>query len=492
MQKYNLGRNSTYVVEVKLRVKVLFVEPPKDYWFVMGEYLPPPYGVLQLAAYLENKNKGVDIQVVDCNAEGLDWKGLEKRIESFSPDIVASSALATCNTYVSVRTLETAKMVNPDIVTVAGGQHFTVLAEESLRTYPEIDVIVRGEGEDTLVELTRKVSEQKPFSDVKGISFKNNNQIIHNPPRPLIENLDDLPFPGYRFVENLVQKYHFTAMAGNKRYALIEGSRGCPHQCTFCTQWRHWGTRWRKKTPKRIADEFQFCYENYGSRFLWLTDDNYGLGKRANELANELNSRGFADDIIWFMQVRCDDVAKKPETLPKMRKAGLRWVLLGVENNNPATLESFKKGTKPEDAKNALKLLKENDIFSQGMFIIGQRKDTTQSMVDLREFANDLDPDIAIFAILTPFPGTAVYEEAKKNGWIEDWNWANYDMAHAVMPTETLSREHVQEELYLCYRSFFGSWSRRIGGIFSKKRLKRKVYRSMASQGIVNQLKTLF
>ena len=471
---------------------MLFVEPPKDYWFVMGEYLPPPYGILQLAAYLENRNKDAEIQVLDCNAEGLDWKQLENRIESFDPDIVASSALATCNTYVAARTLEIAKKVKPDVLTVAGGQHFTVLAQESLETYPEIDVIVRGEGEETLVELAEASGNKRSFSAIEGISFRNNGTIRHNPPRPLIENLDELPFPGYHFVENLLQKYHFTAMAGSARYALIEGSRGCPHQCTFCTQWRHWGSRWRLKSPKRIADEFKFCIEKYGSRFLWLTDDNYGLGKRASELADELIERGFPDDMMWFMQVRCDDVVKHADVLPKMRKAGLRWVLLGVESHSPNTLDSFRKETTPEDARKAVKLLKENDIFSQGMFIIGQRKDTAKSMADLREFANDLNPDLAIFAILTPFPGTAVFEEAKQNGWIQDWNWANYDMVHAVMPTETLSTKEVQEELYNCYRSFFGSWSRRVGGIFSSKALKRKLYRYMASQGIVKQVKNLF
>ncbi|MFA5364093.1 MAG: radical SAM protein [Candidatus Bathyarchaeia archaeon] len=470
----------------------MFVEPPKDYWFVMGEYLPPPYGVLQLAAFLENKNSDTQIQVVDCNAEGLDWNGLKKRMEAFNPDVVASSALATCNTYVAVRTLELAKQVNPNVVTVTGGQHFTVLAEESLRTYPEIDVIVRGEGEETLSELTKMVAEGKPFSGVKGVSYRNNGQIRHNESRPLIENLDSLPFPGYKFVENLVQKYHFTGMAGNNRYALIEASRGCPHQCTFCTQWRHWESRWRLKSAKRVADEFEFCYNDYGSRFLWLTDDNYGLGKQANDLANELISRRFSDDMTWFMQVRCDDVVKHADVLPKMRKAGLRWVLLGVESNSSATLDTFQKQTTPDDAKKAIKLLKKNDIFSQGMFIIGQRKDTKQSIAGLRDYVNELDPDLAIFAILTPFPGTAVYQQAKQNGWIQDNNWANYDMVHAVMPTETLTTKEVQEELYNCYRSFFGSWNRRIGGVFSRKALKRRLYMYMASQGIVNQVKALF
>jgi len=474
-------------------VKVLFVEPPKDYWFVMGEYLPPPYGILQLAAFLESKNKDVEIEVLDCQAKHLNWRGLEKRIESFDPDIVASSALATCNTYVAVRALETAKKVNPDILTIAGGQHFTVMAHESLQTYPEIDVIVRGEGELTLVELVQAFAEKKPFTGIEGISFRHNGKILHSPSRPLIENLDDLPFPGYHFVEDILHEYHFTAMAGPKtRYALVEGSRGCPHHCTFCTQWRHWEGRWRAKSPKRIADEIEFCYQNYGSRFIWLTDDNFGLGKRAGDLADEIIRRGISDDMMWFVQVRCDDVVRHHDLLPKMRKSGLRWTLLGVESHSPSTLKIFNKEINPEGAKTAVRLLKENDIFAHTMFIIGERKDSAESIANLREFVNDLDPDLAIFGILTPFPGTDIFEEAKRNGWIEDWNWANYDMVHAIMPTETLSREEVQEELYKCYRSFYGSWSRRFKGLFSRNDLKRRVYWYMATRGIVKQLGGLY
>jgi anaerobic magnesium-protoporphyrin IX monomethyl ester cyclase len=196
--------------------------------------------------------------------------------------------------------------------------------------------------------------------------------------------------------------------------------------------------------------------------------------------------------MMWFMQMRCDDVVKHRNLLPKMRKSGLRWVLLGVESHRPSALETFNKETNPEQAKEAVKLLKKNDIFAQGMFIIGERKDSAESIESLREFANDLNPDLAIFAILTPFPGTEIFEEAKRNGWIEDWNWANYDMVHAIMPTETLSREEVQEELYHCYRSFFGSWSRRFRGLFSTKEIKRRVYWYMAFRGIVNQFRTLF
>jgi anaerobic magnesium-protoporphyrin IX monomethyl ester cyclase len=474
-------------------MKVLFVEPPKDIWFVMGEYLPPPYGIIQLAAYLEKEVKDVEIEVLDCNAQQVNWSGLKRQIESFNPDVVASSALATCNAYVVARTLETAKSINPNILTVTGGQHFTVTAQESLETYPEIDVIVRGEGEKTLVELVRNADKKSSFPKIKGLSFRHEGKIFHNKAGPLIEDLNDLPYPGYHFVKDIVHKYHFAAMAGfNAPYALIEGSRGCTHACTFCTQWRHWLGRWRVKSPERIADEMEFCYQNYGSRFIWLTDDNLGSGERVTKVADEILKRKMGDDLMWFVQARCDDIVRNEKTLPKLRKSGLRWVLLGVESPKQSTLESFKKGITAEDAKKAVALLKENDIAAHTMFIIGDRKDTAESIANLREFINELDPDFAIFAILTPFPGTEIFEEAKTNEWIEDFNWSHYDMVHAITPTETLSRKEVQEELYQCYRSFYGSWKRRLGGIFSTNELRRRVYWYMAGRGILAQLKTLF
>jgi anaerobic magnesium-protoporphyrin IX monomethyl ester cyclase len=469
----------------------MFVEPPKDYWFVMGEYLPPPYGLLQLAGYLETKMPEAEIQVLDCQAMSLDWKGLEKRLESFNPDVVTTSGFATCNVYVAARTLETAKKLKTDVLTVAGGQHFSATAQESLEKYPEIDVIVRGEGEETLAELTKAAGRNASFSGIAGISFRNKHKIRHNPPRPLIDDLDSLPFPAYHFVKDYVHRYHFTMMAGSKaRYGMVEASRGCPHNCTFCSQWKHWQGSCRHKSVKRVADEIEFLYNNYGSRLLWLTDDNFGLGQRMENLCDELIKRGFSEDITCFMQARCDDVVRNPQLLSKMSRAGINWLLVGVESHSQSNLDRFRKGTKPEDAIGAVRLLKQNGIFTQATCIIGERKDSHESIDGLRHFVNELDPDLAIFMILTPFPGTDLYEEAKRNGWIRNWNWADYDMVHAIMPTESLSIEQLQHELYKCYRSFFGSWSRRIEGVFSKNSVKRRVYRYMARQSVLSQLKS--
>jgi anaerobic magnesium-protoporphyrin IX monomethyl ester cyclase len=195
---------------------------------------------------------------------------------------------------------------------------------------------------------------------------------------------------------------------------------------------------------------------------------------------------------MWFMQARCDDVRRHENVLPTLREAGLRWILTGVESGSESTLDTFNKKIRPEDAQHAISLLKRNDIFSQAMFIIGERHDSAESIARLQAFANDIDPDLAIFGILTPFPGTRMYDEALSNGWLEDRNWAHYDMMHAIMPTQHLSRLEVQEELYNCYRGFYGSFSRRLKGMFSTNALTRHTYRYLAGQGLMKAFKDLF
>jgi anaerobic magnesium-protoporphyrin IX monomethyl ester cyclase len=474
-------------------MRVLLVEPPKDIWFIMGDYLPPPYGIIQLGVYVERELPEVTVEVLDCNAKKIDWNDLKQYIQNTKPDIVASSSLATCNTYEVARTLQTAKNANPNIFTVTGGPHFSFLSEESLQEYPEIDAIVRGEGEVTFTEMIKRRIQGQPLDNVQGLTFRNKKSIIKNPDRPLIKDLNSLPFPGYHLVKDIVHKYHFAAMGGKDApYALIEGGRGCLHKCTFCTQWRHWCGQWRIKSPSRIADEMEYIYNKFGSRFIWLTDDNFGPGNRAENLADEILKRDIGDDLMWFIQMRCDDILSVKSSLPKLRKSGLQWVMMGIESPHPDQLEKYKKGIESSEAIEAVNLLKRNDIFTHAMFIIGDRSDTHESIESTRNFVEHLDPDFVIYTVLTPFPGTDVYDLAKENNWIEDDNLFHYDMAHAIMGTEHLTRQEVQEELYLCYNRFYGSWNRRIRGILSSNELKRRINWYMAGRGILTQLRNMF
>jgi len=174
-----------------------------------------------------------------------------------------------------------------------------------------------------------------------------------------------------------------------------------------------------------------------------------------------------------------------------MRKAGNYWIMAGLERHDSMALIDYHKGIKASDAKLSMDLLKENDIFSQATLITGDRRDSHESIQELRDFVNYVDPDLAIFMILTPFPGTPLYEDAVKQGWLEDDNWANFDMVHAVMPTQHLSPTEVQEELYQCYRSFYGSMKRRVYGLFSRNKFKRQTYRYMAGQGLMQSFRDI-
>ena len=471
--------------------RVMFVEPPKDYWFVMGEYLPPPTGLLVLAAWLEREVPDVEIEVVDSQAERLGWQGVGRRIASFRPDLVAASGF-TANAYSCARVCEAAKRLDPAVTTVLGGQHFSATPEESLLAYPEVDLIVRGEGEVTLAELVRAIREGRDPSGVSGLSLRRGGAVVHTPDRPLIEDLDALPYPAYHLVEHVIGRYHFTMMAGRKAiYMTFEGGRGCGHRCTFCSQWRHWGGRWRTKSPRRIAGEIEHLHDRFGGTFMWFSDDNFGYGTRGQALYDELRGRPSLRDIMMFYQVRTDDVARHPDLVAKMRSVGNYWVLIGVESDSPERLREFKKGAAPEDAREAIETLNRNDVFTQAMIVIGSRGDTRESIARTREFSLDLGSDIAIYTVLTPFPGTEVFDAARANGWIEDASWANYDMVHAIMPTEALSRADVQQELYECYRAFYGSAVRGIKGVLSKNPRKRILYRHMASQRVLAQLRRL-
>ena len=472
---------------------VVLVEPPKDFWFIMGKYIPPPFGILCLAAFLEERYPSNEITVIDSQAEGLDWDKLEKKISQIEPDILAPSSLSTANAFYSIRTAELAKKVNPEVKTVLGGQHFTALAEDTLRNYPEVDFIVRGEGEVTFSELVNRLDEGKSVSGLKGLSYKVENKIIHNTDRPLIPDLNSIPYPAYHHVAEHMRDYYFSLMADqDKPFAIVEGSRGCRHKCSYCSQWCFWDNKQRKKDPTRIVDEFKLLHDRYNSRFFWFTDDNFGLGARTRKVCEKMIEEGLGEEIQWFCQIRVDDIVKNPDTLDLMSKAGCIWVLIGFDNPDQAILRDYRRTSlDKQDNKKAVDILRKKEIFCQGTFIIGHREDTHESIEAVREYADFLDPDIASFFILTPFPGTDIFKEAVRARWIEDYNWANYDMVHAVMPTKYLTRKEVQQELYDCYDDFFGSWPRRYRGISSRNPITRKTYTYLAKQALITRLKGL-
>ncbi len=480
-------------------MKLILVEPPKNFWFVMGEYLPPPFNLLLLAAIVEKELPDIEVKVIDCQAEELDWLALEQRIKQEKADLIGSGSHATCNVYKTVRTLDLAKQIDPDVITIAGGSHFTMLDEETLNQYPNIDIIVRYEAEKALVVLLKHLQTQGRSRDglknIQGISFKHDGKFYRTPDYPPLtsEELDNLPYPAYHLVPDMTL-YHF-AMMSDVPYILLEGSRGCTHDCTFCSQTAFYRRHWSTKSVERIADEMEWMYNTFNSRFFWFTDDNFcgGKPKLIENLCQEMLSRGLnGDNIEWFAQMRVDSILKVGDGLSTMNRAGNYWQLVGGESPVTNVLNDFKKGIRGDQTVDAIKLLKNNNILAQLMIMLGHENETRESIQETMKWATDIvKPDFIITMLLTPYPGTPLYEDLSAKGLIIDDNWTNYDMIHAVCDMKYLSAAELQEELYKAYRHVYDKWSLRIGGLFAKNKYKRRIYWYYLRAGVIRQLKRL-
>lgn len=480
-------------------MRFLLVEPPKKFWFIMGEYLPPPYNLLLLAAIVERELPDYEVKVVDCQAEELDWVALEQRIRREKPDIVGSGSHATCNVYTTVRALDLAKRIDPEVITITGGSHFTFLDEETLNRYPSIDIITRYEADNTIVELLdhfQKYGRTKEgLERIDGISYTNNSIFIRTPDRPPLtdEELNQLPFPAYHLIPD-IRKYHF-AMMSDVPYIILEGSRGCIHACSFCSQTAFYRRHWTGKSAKRIVQEMKWMYDTLGSRFFWFTDDNFcgGSSKLIEEVCQRMLSQGLSgDEIEWFAQMRVDSILKLGDGLATMKRAGNYWQLVGGESPFDEVLDSFQKGIRGTQTIEAIQLLRKHGILAQLMLMLGHEKEIRDSIRKTMEWATKtVKPDFIIAMLVTPYPGTPLYEDLNTKGRIIDDNWTHYDMIHAVCDMEYLSAAELQEELYRAYRYVYDSWSRRFSGMFSQNKYKRRIFWYYLKAGVIRQLKSL-
>jgi len=447
-------------------MKVLLVDPPKPKWWLLADTLLPPVGLAYLAGYL--RSRGVEVKILDCTAEGVGWENLRGEIERYSPDVVGSGG-PTCYVDRVVRVFRIAKEVDSSIITVAGGPHFTLTYEESLRKYPEIDYVVLGEGEVTLYELAEALSWGLKVTSVKGLAFNREGRVVTTGVRPLIKDLDSLPLPAWDLLP--MDKYRMVAW-GNA--TMLVSSRGCPFNCSFCSERVFWRGLWRAHSAERVVSEMELVAEKYGKRIIWFGDDTFNLNReRVERICRLLLERGL--DVHWGFEGRADLLWRDRDLLPLMRRAGFFWVLIGVESCFEDELNRYGKGITPSLVIKVFELLRDYDVVTQAMFIIGEKYDDRERILAKAKFAVRLDPDFAIFTPLTPFPGTPLYEEAKSEGLLEVLDYAKYDLAHAVMRTKYLSASEVQALMKECYKLFYGRMSKIVRGALSRNVFRRRV-----------------
>lgn len=405
-------------------MKILLVNPSFNLEKALGRFrriynVMPAINLAYLAAVLEKY--GNDVEIIDDAAVQIGPNGILDVIKSKKPDLIGIS----CLTQTAPDVFSLAKKIkeyDKTIPLILGNLHASLFAQEILKNRIA-DIIVHSEGEYTLLELVNALGNGKDLKDVKGISFLAEDRVVHTPPRPFIENLDELPFPAWHLFP--LKKYRLFSFDEIKTPAMIiSGSRGCPYRCTFCSL-LIMGNRRRKRSPKNIADEFFYLSNNLGYKQISFVDPIFPMRKGEGlEFCQEVTSRGLHKRIVWTTETRVDLVDR--ELLERMKEAGCRRIMYGFESGASSTLESLQKGFSQEDAVRTMKITRDVGIETIGFFMLGAPGETLKTIRKTINFAKELNIDFAKFTILVPYPGTKIYNDLISEGKLKTAEWHRF------------------------------------------------------------------
>ena len=361
----------------------------------------PSPSLLYLAPYLLKDGHEV------VYLEGLFYT-LEKamdRIREISPDMIGVT-LTSVDWENSRWMLNSLKESFPDTLIVAGGIHPTLWGDRCFDDCSGIDIIVSGEGENTVRELARCLESEGDLKEVKGLIFRRDGKTVETPPREQVEDIDFLPFPSHELVE--IDAYlPSPTFYKSLPHANIIGARGCHYQCTFCHTDRHV----RMRSAENIVDEIEMLYREHGVTDIAFWDDTFTLSReRAMEFCRLMVKRDVR--VHWAVNARVDRIDR--ELLVQMKKAGCWRVLYGIESGVQKNLDTLKKGTRLEQIRNAVTETDAVGIEAYGTFMFGIPGETFEEGLQTIDFACSLPLDYAVFVNLTPLPGTEVYNDLLK------------------------------------------------------------------------------
>jgi len=421
---------------------VTLVNPP--YRTQPHQHIPfPPLGIGYLAAVLEKNNFKVDI--LDCQASRYTFDDYKCEVAKRKPDVIGVTA--PTRLYNSAKEIiKISKEVHPNVVTMLGGAHVTFWNEKALQECPQLDVVVRKEGEYTLLELVQRLEAGKDIRDVAGTTQRKNDRFIFNVDRPYIENLDELPFPARHL-------WDLDAIRREEDMFYLITTRGCTAWCNFCAAVRMFGQRYRMRSIQNVVDELEFLYKTYNAENFTFCDDAFTVDmKRTEKLCEEINRRNL--EIKWNMGTRVDRVSK--ELLQKMKDAGCVSMWCGLESGTQKVLNDMRKDISTDQTKKALKWVREIGLKPTPNVLLGYPGETMESALRSIKFAEEVSPDeIAYYNIATPYPGTPMYDEVMKNGWIRNTNFDDYDATQPIFETPQLSMQDLQALYDYAFKSFY-------------------------------------
>jgi len=438
----------------------------------------PPLGLAYLAAICERE--GFSMKLLDLNVEQYSDVEVANFIKQCNPKSIGVSFITEAR-FAAFDLFKLAKKTNPDILTMAGGPHATLCADDTLNNVSDIDFIVRGEGEDTFTELMEKIVENNfDYSDIKGISYREDGKIKHNDGRLPIKDLDSLPFTALDQLS--FDRYNFKIEVPGYKHlkaAPVLTSRGCPFKCNFCATTKVWGAKWRFRSPKNIISELELLKDKYNIEAVWFVDDNFNSNnKRVKLICEELIQRNL--NLKWICNIRVDRADR--EQLELMSQAGCISIEFGAESGSQRILdEIIEKRIKVKQIIDVDRWCSELGINTDAQFIISHPTETFEDAKSTINLMKSLKGKSTL-QILKIYPGTDVEKIALQKGILpQNFSWAKDKGKTDYMPSITgdaplfldkLTLEQVTELMTIAWTEI---------GSFSIFYLVKKVLRKIRS-----------
>ncbi len=449
-------------------MKILLINPPQT--FYPGSDQPAgnlPLGLMYIAAVLEKS--GYQTEILDAfmtddefqkNGEitnvGMSFERIKQEINRHKPDIIGIAGPFTCQIDKSIKISSLAKEVDTNILTVVGGPHVTTVPKEFLEEAKKVDIAVTGEGEYAMLDIAQYFEDKKQLSEIMGIAYRKNGQIIVNLPRPFIKNLDELPYPAYNLVN--MEQYLSPKKIGyrsfrNRAISMIT-SRGCPFKCCFCSVHLHMGREFRANSATYVVNHIQYVVDKFKVRNIFFEDDNLTFDiPRFEAICDGIIEK--KTKIGWETPngVRADCL--NLNLLQKMKKSGCQSVFFGVESGDQQILTNvICKSLDLNRVVEVAKMAREIGLKTGGFYIIGFPGEKKENMLKTVDFAlmlkRNFDVGMHLF-IATPSYGTRLYEECRAKGYIEeDLTWNSFAEARQpkgmpLISTEDFTSEEVKE-----------------------------------------------
>lgn len=426
-------------------MKVLIVQPATNPKVLGGDLIfktEPLWGEYLASAVQENH----DVEILDMRMGG----NFQETLERFRPDVIAMTAF-TVDVNSVKKLSQIAKSFNPEILIVVGGYHASLAPNDF--NDRNIDVIVIGEGIFTFRDVVEAFEKGAGFSSITGIAFRSENDLIKNEPRPW-PHLDSYNFPNRTLTAQYRKEYFDKWM---KPLATIRGSYSCPFRCDFCCLWPMTNSKYLSRTPESFVLELKTIQEEN----IFFSDDEALIDmERMSKIADLIKKEGIRKQ--YFFMTRSTSVRKRPDIIEKWAEIGLKRVLLGLESPRERDLVDFRKDATLDDNNQAISILKQNNIEINSMFVVAQDYDK-KDFENLSEYVKTQGLEMPIFCILTPFPGTPLYEKTKNKIIVDDYDL--WDLLHTVLPTTRLSLK----EFYLEFAKLYGGLEPLYRGILSHR-----------------------